>query len=879
LARKFSQGTQPEKLVSQVTPAEEGTLSPLAKPPVSKHVRLVSVHPHYFRGFRIVPEPVRFSADLTVVEGRNSSGKTSLSEALEWALTGALSRRASGRFGHPRELANCVTNEFRPSGQSTWVEVVLEIDGSPATIRRVLIEDYSTALESVPKSKLLVNGTEQSDAEGVLFLNQVFGGVHPILMQHNLRQFVHDNPTDRRRYFECLLQVDQLTALIERAVVGDARLREYRLEGSFGALDRLNELRVSLTNADARDAIDAMPKMSLETPTKTLREVLSNVARAEFRELPLSTASFEQTKELLSSAQADARQKQLPLLESLRLPNRDSPPATIALESLVNSFVESRESLGLAETSAEAIEGASLTIAKALDEFEAAGLVNSTLKANQICPLCMDPDKTLTPERLVAVHSWTPLAQALSNARSRFETARLDLQRAVETLSQNFNSLLPRPPSEKAFQSQVSHLGKEVREPATTTYQAAIRVARAGHDLMASLGRMRTTTQSASASHDAMKEIGEEYEALDLQRSRLSHELLAYRELVGQLESIVGASVKVDAAYLQRERWLAAAQVMPSLAEELRWQRALKEAQATLAEIRSALIALRIEIIEDARRHFSKRMTEVWESLRSDSGARFSALRIPEARGKGYKLELEVKAVISDGSGEREVDALRVFSESQVNVIGIAAYVTRAALLGHKVLIFDDPVQSMDEEHYSSFAAKLLPTLLDGGHQVLVLTHSDSFARSLSHHHYQRVAYVTLETRYSRRKGCVIDEGNRRVAERLKLAEKLGDDGDLKSAWRFVRLAIERMYTLTRKRTDETFDPETWRNASAEDMWNQGAGALIEGTVQGSGKRLKKILELAVSGAHDKAATSQTDLNDAIQYLRMLLTPLRIGNG
>lgn len=235
--------------------------------------------------------------------------------------------------------------------------------------------------------------------------------------------------------------------------------------------------------------------------------------------------------------------------------------------------------------------------------------------------------------------------------------------------------------------------------------------------------------------------------------------------------------------------------------------------------------------------------------------------------------------MISDGIAEPEVDALRVFSESQVNVVGIAAYVTRANRLGHKLLIFDDPVQSMDEEHFRSFAVNLLPALIDDGHQVIILTHSNTFDACIHEHHFKRESYATLKTRASKRKGCCVDEGNRRVSERLKVAETLAEDGELQRAWRMVRLAMERMFLLVKVTSNDSFKPESWCNHAAEAMWNEGVDQIIEEAAPGNSRRLKEILASTAAGAHDKPATSETDLTAAIRDLRALLDPLRLGAG
>jgi hypothetical protein len=57
-----------------------------------------------------------------------------------------------------------------------------------------------------------------------------------------------------------------------------------------------------------------------------------------------------------------------------------------------------------------------------------------------------------------------------------------------------------------------------------------------------------------------------------------------------------------------------------------------------------------------------------------------------------------------------------------------------------------------------------------------------------------------MSVRLSRRDGCLVEEGNRRFSERLKLAEKKIDEGNLGEAWKLVRLAIERLYTVAYKK-------------------------------------------------------------------------------
>ena len=97
------------------------------------------------------------------------------------------------------------------------------------------------------------------------------------------------------------------------------------------------------------------------------------------------------------------------------------------------------------------------------------------------------------------------------------------------------------------------------------------------------------------------------------------------------------------------------------------------------------------------------------------------------------------------------------------------------------------------------------------------------------------------------------------------------------NAWRLIRLSIERLYVIAYKKYGPPdFDPISWVDQTAEYMWNAGSGAIVEKFAPGSEKRLKEILDLSVSGAHDKAPRGSTDVLNATGYLQKLLASLQI---
>ena len=118
------------------------------------------------------------------------------------------------------------------------------------------------------------------------------------------------------------------------------------------------------------------------------------------------------------------------------------------------------------------------------------------------------------------------------------------------------------------------------------------------------------------------------------------------------------------------------------------------------------------------------------------------------------------------------------------------------------------------------------------------------------------------------------------MRERLKLAERKAEEGSLPEAWRNVRLAVERLYTITYiKYGPPNFKPESWHDQTAEHMWNGGAGDIIQSRVPQSPTRLKNILNMAVAGGHDTPPRGETDIRRSIKYLGKILNELKLGDG
>jgi len=786
-----------------------------------------------------------------------------LSEAIEWLITGELSRRKSGAHGHPKELSDCITNEFRPAGEATWVEAVLNVDGKLDTFRRELVRDYGDAANAEPESRVTLNRDLLSPEQVQLYVEKLWAGIHPILMQHTLGEFVHSSPAERRQYFERLLQIEHLTVMIEKAVVGDAELRNYPSLGAGAAPQLLSAFLDKNLTQTSRNLLKSIQK-GANIDAIELDDVLAKVARAEFElETPVAEAS-----ETLKADLSRVRQQEFKELQQVReLAAISAPDLTVCVNALFE-YARELDRYAEAAAAAEKVREADLVLGRAIHDLRELGLIDERAAA-QICPLCESDSPSLTNQRATALLNSAPLVQAVDRARASVADAERRWNEHLKGAAQTVSRIqFTRPHIEVAlYPAPMIAAANHAFSTADAVHTLARRCDEVIENLRPDVLRSQLTNMDALLS-----------KCRTLQ-NELHEGLMNVKKQLNVLEREVGFLAQTNEAYAAKEAFVALSDQRSQLLNYTRWVFASKQAQRMLAEIRKGLIDLRSGIIDVARQAFNKQMIEVWKALRSDPGGEFSEIVIPTPRGKGYKLEFEVKASINDGKRTAVVDALRVFSESQMNVLGIAAYVTRAAALGHTVLIFDDPVQSMDEEHFKALAGKLLSQLLDSGHQVIVFTHSETFARDISHAHFLRSSYATMTARYSKRRGSYIEERSRRVAERLKSAEDLAEDGKLEEGWGKVRLALERLYTVVMKANDPDFNPESWRDQPGEYMWNAGAGNVITARVQDSGPKLREILSMTAAGAHDKRANSKTELLQAIAFIRGLLTPLRGGDG
>ncbi len=883
IEKRFSKTSADSEIVTSFdSPLDFGDAALL-----SPSVKLRSIQAHYFRGFRESESPINLADDFVVIEGQNSTGKTSLAEALEWLFSGTLSRRESSDTGNARELENCITNQFRPTAADTWVSASFSVnsegeDEQEFSLRRVLREDYGSTSTAECRSVLHLDDealTRETEQE---VLDRMFAGVPPLLMQHTLRDFVQGEPKVRSEYFERLLRLDELTELIRQAVVTDERASSFHSPNDDHYLHAWSRLRSMLENEKAIEAHKRAFRSEDDDSHQKVTNALVLIARNEFPTLLNEISENEQIVPVLEDAQARVRQMSFPILDQLR-PRRqysddvEEPLPTCNLDQLIPAVRNAWTEYEPLQIASAAIGERNIAVSKAFKVLMDAGTIDLG-RDFQICPLCAyEQVETLSAKRITTIEGWNPIQEAESKARRTLNDAMDSLLIPIKKAIEEYDEFLPPSAFNIDWEDALKDVGTDLQNVALKLRN----VIDAQTELNLNVSRGRTLL-SAGVTHP--NDLGQcesfitECQVVVNGLSKMSMAARTYRVAFDAVEAAVNVKASTDASYRLRELLLECIGNSRSIYDDLHWERAKRLAMEDLRQIRKSLISHRQQFLESRRVAFNDGIGEIWSALRKDRYSSFSRLHIPAPKGRGFPIGIELKALLDDKYSQRVVDALRVFSESQVNALGVAAFITRAKLLGHKILVLDDPVQSMDEEHFKTFARDLIHNVLNQGFQVVLLTHNEAFARDVSHFHYDYSKYVTMSIRHSRSEGSVIEEGNRRVAERLKLSEDRLDQGRFREAWNFIRLAIERLYTISyAKYGPASFKPESWQHQTAEYMWNSGAGDVILTKLPDSESRLKDILDMTASGAHDRQSRGETDIRDSLTFLRHVLNELKVG--
>lgn len=232
-----------------------------------------------FRGIR--ETTLDLSSNLTVLYGRNGTGKTSVVDAIEWALLGDL-QRLSQDCPDDQSRRSPLVNLFSKSG-TAWVELLASNGSQSLTIGREVdingvvstkVNGRDIGDEHAYLDELIGPGAAGMDLRVVKRLLRTTG----FLAQHTLREFLSDSQQERYRSLSHLLGTYDFAKYLEKVSAVKDELRS--LEETIAT--HCSSLKEGQANLAGQ--IEARRRLLSELPTgrrlvRELQEAISNLRK------------------------------------------------------------------------------------------------------------------------------------------------------------------------------------------------------------------------------------------------------------------------------------------------------------------------------------------------------------------------------------------------------------------------------------------------------------------------------------------------------------------------------------------------------------------------------------------------------------------------
>lgn len=814
-----------------------------------------------FRAFGAQSQLLEFCGPMAVIWGPNSQGKTSLAEAIEFLLTGKTVRRelvASAK----REFAEALRNAHLPQAEKVVVAAEIEDAGGHVyRIERRLVRDYTG--RDPCQSELKVDGEPADDLINLGIRLSQPPLEAPVLMLHTLRYVVSAEPQKRTEYFKALLEVSDLEEirnaisqaknhLTEPASEVSSVYKRCRSNPQFG-----NELAPLETTLPSRNTVE-----------NTLAETLGQIIEGHGQVPEGLDPRLSAAKELLG--QQRARTFPVNDLVARREPSWEQKPD---IREPLEAFLRAKGAVDK-------------EVARLLRMFqEVLNLPEIAAAKEEVdCPVCETP-QALTPERISAIRQKV-------EANVQFTSYRQEADRVLNnlrTVAQNaIREAKDACPSAMSWQEQDWSRHKQALEELIA--DRAETVVPPWEEALAGLRQARESVQEKANALQVMLDslrlddldeakIGElSQKVTDLFQSteQFCNALGRYREAVEPLLDALKLEVDRRAG---TEGWQDLIDLCENREALLRWlieQAAYRAVQNEVYEAIQDIDRAKAEVLDDKFAELGQEIVRWWNLLRPDEPTSFYGL---ERGGTGRRfIDLKTRLSNPDAADSQGVlrDAVAVLSDSQLNCLGLSAFLARSVREETGFVVLDDPVPASDEEHRAFFIDRVLEELIQSGIQVILFTHDERMWKDVQ----ERYKHLDLDTFIvslnDPAKGAIIEKRSDTLDAMLTRAALYVSNVNpdiRKNAARILRDAAERFckLMLIRDRREKGDS-----SASVSDYDSKTLGELIPKVQPLLAKdsshpgKLRVIGQRLNPGSHDHEVPPTGDLKQCLGDLKAL---------
>jgi ABC-type Mn2+/Zn2+ transport system ATPase subunit len=648
---------------------------PEVKDPVGAYLSSVTV-----AGFRGIGAPSTLAVNpgpgLTLILGRNGSGKSSFAEGLEALLTGTVQRFESARTNAEREGWR---SKHAASAPEITAEFLIEGNGQ-AVVGRSWPDAAGTGSgEEFSKSRawLQVRGAKRSSIEELSW-DVALKEHRPFLAHAELAAFF-GTPSAVHDLLSSVLGLEDLTA-VDKRLQAAVKQREEALATAKKDLGPLKVRLQAFADQDERP-MAVLAALPTATPARWNIEAATTAA----------TGSPVQ--------EGDSTLAGLRRLAQLSAPSRDEAQAA------VTALREAAEGLA-------GIQGTSAARASELARLLDAALGLHEGHGDGDCPVCGNPSALSATWRTATEQHRDQLRADAAAAEAAFSAANGALNQALDLLR-------PLPADLAGRAARADSTGPETR---AARAPAPVPGTDTGIDLTVARDVWRqwaTPPSGAAAATATVSGPQATPEALTALANHIegTHPALA--------EAVAALRLAAQQELTRRDdQWTPLARDVASWCKQAEKARAGSQPVGALKAARTWLAGARDDLRDQRLAPLAEQSRAVWEQLRQESNVELGVFRLV-GTNTSRRLELNVSIDGVDGT------ALGVMSQGEINALALSVFLPRATMPDSpfRFLVIDDPVQAMDPAKVDGLARVLHEVSRE--RQVLVFTHDNRLAAAI----------------------------------------------------------------------------------------------------------------------------------------------------
>jgi DNA repair exonuclease SbcCD ATPase subunit len=640
-----------------------------------------------FRGFNAEQE-INLDSEVVLVYGLNGSGKSSLTEAIEWLFFDDIARKKLSPCKSEYRYEDYLRNLFYTDSENPFVEVEGTIKGRQIKIRKELITEK--------EYKYFLNGSEVKDFSSIPLTLDSYS--RPMLAQTEIAALVNTEQKDRWEQLSYILGLEDLTKLRQHLI----ETRNTKKDKQYKKIEReFDGLSIDLSRTEELAVLHGVfESLDIKEITNSIKELIVK-------------EGIDVSKENYSGA----IKIKLGLILGSDLAKR-VVELKVSLEDFEEWFANIKHKL-------DELESLVANISKKEVDLNKIDFLSKGKKIAKIpeCPFCVQ--KTLTDERMQEINKELSLADNVVVNKNKCDNLirtishESDLTRTKEELKSN----LPLTQELKIIAQKLADLDLKDLAGKVQTFEREV-------DSFLSDGASNLSTQIATniqvlenfyfhneksvVPGEAKKILLKTFENILKIASSFTSQWITLRDEIIKPFTSPSASTQKEV-----EKWILIDKINNFVIREMTflkkrkliWQIDIIQSKLESfekKEVNNLLIELSDEI-KDYYNRLNPGEEMLFKKIEVRDGVRRQARLIAEAYGK-------------------EINPVTIFSEAHTNSLSLSIYFPQRVDRNPtwEVVILDDPVQSMDQHH--SFSLIEILSKVSQRKQVIVLTHAKSFA-------------------------------------------------------------------------------------------------------------------------------------------------------